>query len=158
MSETAWWFVVAAAFVLVEFGHRAFFALFIALGAIVAAVLAVAGAPVEAQIPAFVAAAVGGVLLVRPSLQRAMSRGHYRLISGAEGLVGKEAVVTEEVGDITRPGRIRIQGEQWKALSSDGGPIEAGHVVMILELQGSTFVVSDLHALGLTPLELPDET
>lgn len=157
MSEAAWWFIVAAVFVLAEFGHRAFYAVFVALGALVAAVLASLGVPLAAQIPAFVVAAVGGLLLVRPSLQRAMSRGHYRLISGAGGLVGKEAVVTEQVGDITTPGRIEIQGEQWKALSGDGGPIAVGHVVMILELRGSTFVVSDLHALGLTSLEPPPE-
>lgn len=158
MGEALWWFLIAAIFLAAEFGHRAFYALFVGLGAIVAAVLAVAGVGVLVQIPAFVVAAVLGLFFLRPSLVKAMSAGQYRLTSGIAGHVGQEAIVAEDTGDGAHPGRIRLDGELWKAVSQDGKSIPAGTVVMILELQNTTFVVQDLPSLGLAPLELPEDT
>lgn len=158
MAEALWWFVIAAVFLLAEFGHRAFYALFVGLGAIVAAVLAIAGVAVVVQIPAFAAAAVLGLLFLRPTIVKAMSSGQYRLISGIQGHVGHEAIVAETTGDAAHPGRIEIEGELWKAVSQDGKPIPAGTVVMILDLQRTTFIVQDLPTLGLAPLELPEDT
>lgn len=157
MGEAFWWFIIAALFLAAEFGHRAFYAMFIAVGAVVAAILAIAHVPVVVQIPAFAVAAVLGLFLVRPTLVRAMSSGQY-LVSGIKGHVGKEGIVAETAGGPASPGRVKLDGELWKAISSDGRPIAAGTVVMILELQGTTFVVQDLPTLGLAPLELPEDT
>lgn len=158
MGEALWWFIIAAVFLIAELGHRAFYALFIGIGAVVAAALAIAGVGVVVQIPAFAAAAVLGLVFLRPSIVKAMSSGQYRLISGIQGHVGHEAIVAETTGGAANPGRISINGELWKAVSHDGKPIPAGTVVMILELQNTTFVVQDLPTLGLAPLELPEDT
>jgi membrane protein implicated in regulation of membrane protease activity len=158
MGEAFWWIIIAALFVAAEFGHRAFYAMFVAMGAVVAAILAIAGVSVLVQIPAFVAAAVLGLFLVRPVLVRSMSAGQYNLVSGIKGHVGKEAIVAETAGGPANPGRVKLDGELWKAVSHDGSPIPAGTTVMILELQGTTFVVQDLPTLGLAPFELPEDT
>ncbi|MGA2208627.1 MAG: NfeD family protein [Acidimicrobiales bacterium] len=157
MGEGLWWFLIAAVFLVAEFGHRAFYALFIGLGAIVAAVLALAGAGVIVQIPAFAVAALLGLFLVRPNLVRAMSSGEGRLVSGLQGQVGKEVFVAEAIGGAANPGRVRVEGELWKAISQDGKPIPSGTLVMVLELQGTTFVVQDLPTLGMAPFELPED-
>lgn len=157
MSDVVWWLIVAGIFVVLEVAHRAFYATFLAIGALAAALASLAGAPFAAQIPVFALASVAGLLAARPALMKAMSSGHYRLVSGAGGLVGHEAVVTETVGDLRAPGKIRIQGEEWKALSGDGNPIAPGSIVMILELQGSTFIVQKMPELGDKLLELPEE-
>lgn len=157
MGEALWWFIIAAVFFIAEFGHRAFYALFVAIGALVAAALALAGAGVVVQLPAFVAAAVAGVWLVRPVVMRAMG-GSHAMTSGIRGHVGKEVVLEEPAGDSAHPGRVKIDGELWKAVSSDGKVIPAGTTVMLLELEGTTFVVEDVHSLGLGSFELPEET
>jgi membrane protein implicated in regulation of membrane protease activity len=158
MGEALWWFLIAALFLVAEFGHRAFYALFIAIGAVVAAVLAIAGAGVVIQLPAFGVAAVAGLFLVRPVVVRAMSAGQERLTSGIRGYVGTEAVLAEAAGDRAHPGRVRVDGELWKAVSNDGKPIPAGTIVMLVDLDGTTFVVEDLRNLGVGSFELPEET
>ena len=50
-----------------------------------------------------------------------------------------------------------MEGELWKAISQDGNPIASGTLVMVLELQGTTFVVQDLPTLGMAPFELPED-
>ncbi len=158
MGEALWWFLIAVIFLIAESGHRAFYALFVALGALVAAILAIAGVGVVVQIPAFVAAAVSGVAFLRPSILRAMRRGQGELVSGIKANVGKETVLVEAVDGPDSPGRVRINGELWKAVSFDGKPIAAGTTVMLLELNNTTFVVEDLPSLGLAPFELPEDT
>jgi len=158
MGEAFWWVIIAALFLAAEFGHRAFYAMFVAFGAVVAAVLAIAQVPVFIQVPAFAVAAILGLLLIRPALVRATSAGQYSLVSGIKGHVGKEAIVAEAAGGPGHPGRVKLDGEMWKAVSHDGNLIPAGTPVMILELQGTTFVVQDLPTLGLAPFELPEDT
>lgn len=158
MGEAFWWIIIAALFLAAEFGHRAFYAMFVAMGAVVAAILAIANVSVVVQIPAFVAAAVLGLFLIRPALVRAASSGQYGLISGIKAHVGKEAIVAETAGGPANPGRVKLDGELWKAVSHDGTTIPAGTPVMILELQGTTFVVQDLPTLGLAQFELPEDT
>jgi membrane protein implicated in regulation of membrane protease activity len=158
VSDVVWWLIVTGIFVVLEVGHRAFYATFLALGALAAAIAALAGAPFAAQIPVFAVASVAGLFAARPSLMRMVSRGHHRLVSGAAGLVGRDAVVTQRVGDLRSPGKIRIQGEEWKAQSLDGSPIDVDSVVMIVELDGSTFIVQKMPELGeQNLLELPKE-
>jgi membrane protein implicated in regulation of membrane protease activity len=157
MGEAFWWVIIAAVFLAAEFGHRAFYAMFVAIGAVVAALLAVANVSVLVQIPAFAAAAVLGLLLVRPVFVKAMGSGQYPLVSGIKAHVGKEAIVAEATGGPASPGRVKLDGELWKAVSHDGRPLPAGTQVMILELQGTTFIVQDLPTLGLAQFELPED-
>jgi membrane protein implicated in regulation of membrane protease activity len=158
VADVLWWLIIGAVFLVAEFGHRAFIALFIAVGAFAAAIAAVAGAGVVIQLPVFAVAAIASLVSLRPTVLRALSRNGPALISGIRAHIGHEAVVTERVGDITKPGRIKLDGELWKAISTDGKPIETGTVVMVLDLQGTTFVVEDLRTLGLNSMSLPEET
>jgi membrane protein implicated in regulation of membrane protease activity len=144
MTAAVVWLIVLAAFVIGEIYSRAFFALFVALAAGAAAITAAAGGPFALQAAMFVVVGLGGIAAARPPLKRAMTRGHYRLVSGAAGLVGKEGVVAWAVGDNTSPGKVRIQGELWPAVSDDGGVIEPGALVLVLELRGTRFVVHEI--------------
>ncbi len=144
MTDAIWWLLAAGALIGAELFTRAFFALFVAFGALVAALVAASGVPFVIQGSTMVAAALVGIVIARPPLMRAMRSGHRRLVSGARGLVGREAVVSTTIGGINSPGKIRAQGELWTAYSDDDEAIAPGTPVLILDLDGSRFVV---HAL-----------
>ncbi len=144
MAEALFWLIVLAAFVVGEIYTRAFFALFVALAAGAAALAAAAGAAFALQGVVFVVSAGAGIAAARPPLRRAMTRGHYRLVSGAQGLVGKEGVVAVAIGDTAAPGKVRVQGELWSAVSAGGDVIEPGALVLLLELRGTRFVVDEI--------------
>ncbi len=143
MSDALWWLLAVAALIGAELFTRAFFALFVALGALVAALVAASGVSFVIQGLAMLAASVVGIVIARPPLLRAMRTGHHRFVSGAQGLVGREAVVSTAVGGINAPGKIRAQGELWTAYSDDGETIEPGAAVLILDLDGSRFIVHE---------------
>jgi membrane protein implicated in regulation of membrane protease activity len=156
MGEAFLWIVLAVVFVVLEFGHRQLMAFFIAVGAILAAIVGLAGLGSVVQIPVFFAGAVSGLFLLRPMIMRSGGFRGYGLVSGIKAHVGEETVLVEAIGGAHEPGRVKLHGELWKAVASDGGSIPAGTLVMMIDMQGTTFIVQDISNLGLGTGALPE--
>ncbi|MEY9210750.1 NfeD family protein [Thermobifida halotolerans] len=145
MSVWVVWLVVAVALGIAEL-----FTLTLALGllaaaALIAGVVGAVGVGLAGQVVAFLAASAAGLLVVRPIARRHMAQPPL-LRSGADALVGKSALVIEEVtGD---GGRIRLSGEEWSARCLDETlTIPAGVHVDVMEIEGATAVVYPREAL-----------
>ncbi|GAB3213990.1 NfeD family protein [Marinactinospora thermotolerans] len=111
----------------------------IAAAALVAGVVGALGAGVIVQVLAFAVAAAAGLLVVRPIARRHLSQPPP-LRSGTAALVGRTAVVVEEV--TAEQGRIRLSGEEWSARALDETQsIPAGSRVDVMEIEGATAIV-----------------
>jgi membrane protein implicated in regulation of membrane protease activity len=132
------WIVFALAMAVVEVASVAFYAAFLALGAIAAAVAALLGANVYVQAGTFLVFALVGILVVRPALVR---RRHPPVVSGARGMIGQTGIVVEPIKGEHLAGHVRLAGESWPAVSADGKPIAADATVTVTEIRGSTLVV-----------------
>ena len=137
----AWvvWLIAAAAL-----GAAEYFTLTLAFGllaaaALVAAVVAGFGGGVLLQVLAFAVTAAVGLLIVRPIARRQMT--HTPLVrEGSYALVGKKAVVLEEVTD--SGGLIKLAGEVWSARTFDENQVIApGTLVDVMEIEGATAIV-----------------
>lgn len=107
--------------------------------ALVPAALAALGLPLPLQLVAFAAAAVAGVVLVRPVALRHMSQPQLERF-GVDALVGKRAFVVREVSD--RDGLVRIDGEDWTARAfAEDTVIPAGAAVHVMRISGTTAYV-----------------
>jgi membrane protein implicated in regulation of membrane protease activity len=138
MSWMAW--LVAA----VALGVAEYFTLTLAFGllaaaALVAAVVAGVGGPLLAQVLAFAITAGVGLLVVRPIARRLLT--HTPLVrEGSYALVGKKAVVVEEVTGTQ--GLVKLSGEVWSARAFDEDQvIPAGTPVDVMEIEGATAIV-----------------
>jgi membrane protein implicated in regulation of membrane protease activity len=132
------WIAFALAMAVVEVASVAFYAAFLALGAIAAAVAALLGANVYLQAGVFLAIALVGILVVRPALVR---RRGAPVVSGARGMIGQTGIVVEPIKGEHVAGHVRLAGESWPAVSADGKPIAAEETVTVIEIRGSTLVV-----------------
>jgi membrane protein implicated in regulation of membrane protease activity len=132
------WIAFALAMAVVEVASVAFYAAFLALGAIAAAVAALLGANVYIQAAVFLAIALAGILVVRPALVR---RRRPPMVSGARGMIGQTGIVVEPIKGEHVAGHVRLAGESWPAVSADGNPIAADATVTVTEIRGSTLVV-----------------
>jgi membrane protein implicated in regulation of membrane protease activity len=113
----------------------------LALAAVLAALVALAGGSVELQVAAFVAGSVASLAVVRPIARRHM-RTPPHIRTGAAALIGQSATVLERV-DRER-GLVKIGGEVWTARSYDEDHvIEAGKRVEVLKIDGATALVSE---------------
>ncbi len=132
------WIAFALGMAVVEVASVAFYAAFLALGAIAAAVAALLGANVYIQAATFFVIALVGILLLRPAILR---RRRPPLVSGAQGMIGESGIVIEPIQGEHVAGHVRLAGESWPAVSADGKPIAADATVTVLEIRGSTLVV-----------------
>jgi membrane protein implicated in regulation of membrane protease activity len=128
----------------VVLGVAEYFTLTLAFGllaaaALVAAVVAGFGGPLLAQVLAFAIAGGVGLLIVRPIARRQMT--HPALVrEGSYALIGKKAVVIEEVTGMQ--GLIKLSGEVWSARALDEDHvIPAGTLVDVMEIDGATAIV-----------------
>jgi membrane protein implicated in regulation of membrane protease activity len=132
------WIAFALAMAVVEVASVAFYAAFLAVGAIAAAVAALLGANVYLQAGVFLVIALVGILVVRPALVR---RRGPPVVSGAQGMIGQTGIVVEPIKGEHVAGHVRLAGESWPAVSADGKPIAAEETVTVIEIRGSTLVV-----------------
>jgi membrane protein implicated in regulation of membrane protease activity len=137
----AWiaWLIAAAALGVAEFFTLTLAFGLLAAAALVAAVVAGVGGSVLVQVLAFAVTGAVGLLIVRPIARRQIS--HPPLVrEGSYALVGKKAVVVEEVSG-TR-GLIKLSGEVWSARALDEDQvIPAGALVDVMEIEGATAIV-----------------
>jgi membrane protein implicated in regulation of membrane protease activity len=56
--------------------------------------------------------------------------------------IGKTALVIEEICNEKNVGRVRLDGADWAARSSDGGKISEGATVTVEKVDGSKLIVS----------------
>ena len=136
------WVVAAAAFGLGEMHTGGFYLLPFALGAALAAVVALLGVGAALSGVVFVVTSGIVVLTLRP-----VARRHRRLPppmrTGAAALIGHRAMVLERIANEEGSGCVRIDnGEVWTARSySDDDVIEAGERVEVVEIRGATALV-----------------
>jgi len=137
MSVWVVWLVLAVAL-----GVAELFTLTLALGligaaALIAGVVGAFGVGLTGQVLVFAVASAAGLLW------SAIARRHMTqpppLRSGTEALVGRSALVVEEI--TATGGRIKLQGEEWSARCLDETlRIPVGAHVDVMEIEGATAV------------------
>jgi membrane protein implicated in regulation of membrane protease activity len=137
------WLIWAIVAVLLSVGEIATPGLFflgpVAVAAVAAGVVALAGVGAALQLIVFIAASVGSVLLLRP-----LARHHLHmpaaLRTGTAALEGTKAVVLQRVD--VNGGRVRIGGEEWSARAfMEDGVYEPGARVEVVKIEGATALV-----------------
>jgi membrane protein implicated in regulation of membrane protease activity len=140
---TAFWFwvIVAIVFAIVEIMTVAFFAVFITIGALGAAIVSLLGFNLLVQAIVLGVLGVAGILIARPFFVDRLHIGRPTLRSGAESMVGQQAVLLEPILGVGQPGHLKIAGELWPALTDDGTPVPVNTLVIVTALRSTTLIV-----------------
>jgi membrane protein implicated in regulation of membrane protease activity len=141
MDEWVLWLIAAVVFAVGEVLTMGFFLAPFAVGALVAALVAVLGGGFIASGIAFLAVSSVAFLGLRPIARRHMNLP-AQLRTGTAALVGKAGTVVDPVS--ADAGSVRIDGEVWTARPYDEDETyEAGQRVQVLQIRGATALVSD---------------
>jgi membrane protein implicated in regulation of membrane protease activity len=138
----AWliWAIVAIVLAVGEIATPGLFILGpVAVAAVAAGALALAGVGAVLQLVVFIAGSLASVLFLRPIAKRHLHMpGELR--TGTAALEGAKAVVLQRVD--AQGGRVRIGGEEWSARAyMDDGVYEPGARVEIVKIEGATALV-----------------
>jgi membrane protein implicated in regulation of membrane protease activity len=153
MSWWMFWLVVAVVLAAGEIHTQALYALFFAIGAAAATVVAAIGLPFWSQVLVAGAAAFTGVLALRPVFKRLMDERRtapYRFPGMAGSLVGQRAVTADLVGDEHHPGHALLANERWLAVTDSAEPLPSNTPVVVAAVRGTTLLVRASGAPRLT--------
>jgi membrane protein implicated in regulation of membrane protease activity len=139
------WVVWAIAAVLLAIGEIVtpgmFFLGPVALAAVAAGIVALAGVGVVGQLLVFIGGSIASLLVLRPIARRHLHMP-TALRTGTAALEGKKAVVLQRVD--ADGGRVRIGGEEWSARAyMDDQVLEPGTRVDVIKIEGATALVHE---------------
>jgi membrane protein implicated in regulation of membrane protease activity len=113
----------------------------IAVAAVLAAVVAIAGGGLALQLAVFSVAAIASMGVLRPIARRHLQTP-ARLRTGTAALVGTRALVLERVD--AHGGSVKIGGEIWTARTFDEDEVlEPGSRVDVMKIDGATALVAE---------------
>jgi membrane protein implicated in regulation of membrane protease activity len=140
------WVLWLIAAVLLAVGEMVTMGLFLAPfagGALIATLLAAAGAGTTIELAAFLVVSVVLLAALRP-IAREHQRSRGRIRTGTAALVGQTATVVERIANAEGVGCVKLDGEIWTARAYDDDEvIEPGKRVQVLEIRGATALVSE---------------
>lgn len=146
MSMSLFWLIAMVLFGVLEAVTVGLTSIWFALGALGALAAAAASAPVIVQIVVFLGVSFLTLLLVRPLAQRFVN--DRKVATNADRVIGREAVVTEDIDNIQGKGRVSISGADWTARTEDDRTIPAGSKVQVLRIEGVKVIVAPAGAAG----------
>ena len=135
------WLIAAILLVIFEICSATFGAICFAIGAGFSALAAGLGANITWQIIIFAIVSLLTFIFLRPVVMRFLDRKSKDVKTNADALVGRKAVVSERIDVAQHTGRVAIDGDDWKAISSDGDVIEKGTEVEIVKLDSIILTV-----------------
>jgi len=135
------WVIVALIFAVAEVLTVAFFAIFVTIGALGAALASLLGFNLLVQAVVLGVIGVAGIFVARPYLVEHLNIGRPGLRSGADSMVGQQAVLMEPILGVGQPGHVKLAGESWPAVTDDGSPLPANTLVVVTALRSTVLVV-----------------
>lgn len=86
--------------------------------------------------------AVGALALgIRPLMMKYFYRREAKMRTNMDALIGKSALVTEDIDYRAGTGSVKIGGEIWRAVTSDETLVPAGQKVTVRKLEGCKVIV-----------------
>ena len=147
MTMTVWqiWLLIAAVFVVIEIFTSGFAVACFSVGCVFGAILAACDLSLTWQIVAFAVGTFLAFVLIRPVVMKYLDKktngNHVK--TNMDNIIGKIAVVTERIEE-GGYGRVKIDGDDWKAKTDSGLAAEVGEKVEIVSYESIILTVKKL--------------
>lgn len=138
------WVIVALVFVIVEIFTTGFAVMCISFGCLFGAAASALDWDIKWQLLVFAVGTVLAFMTVRPLVYKLFYKKGEEVKTNVEALVGRRAIVTERIEGELHAGRVKVDGDDWKAVSLDAEPIEVGEAVEVTAINSVILTVKKL--------------
>lgn len=127
------WVVVALVLIIIEIFTSGFAIACLSVGCLLAAIGSGIELSLAWQLGLFALGTFLGFIFVRPFVLKLMNKNANKnnVTTNMDNLIGRKAVVTEKI-EKDGFGRVKIDGDDWKARMEDGEEAEVGEKVTIV--------------------------
>lgn len=97
-------------------------------------IVSLCGGNLTWQVVFFALVTLLAFVFLRPLLLKFFYKKKDEVKTNVDALIGRRGFVSEPIDPATGGGRVKVDGDDWKAVSVDNSPIEKGAQVEILKL------------------------
>ena len=135
------WLIVFVLSVVAEIATAGLVSIWFAGGAVVAFILAILDVPLVWQVVAFVVISLLLLVFTRPLARKYINRKAEKT-NVLDSIIGRTAIVTEEINNILATGKVTVDGMPWTARSAVAEEvIPVGTEVTVVSLTGVKCIV-----------------
>lgn len=137
------WLIIAISLTVLELFTYQFVSIWFAIGGFVTAIVTAifSDLGIGWQISIFVISSLIMLFATRPLVRKMISKRSKAQATNLELILGKDAVVVEDINNIEGRGAVKINGLVWSARSKNGEDISAGEIVAIDRIDGNKTIV-----------------
>ena len=139
------WLLIAAVFVVIEIFTAGFAVACFSVGCVCGSVIAASDGSLIWQIVAFAIGTFLSFVFIRPFVMKYIDKktNSDHVKTNMDNIIGKTAVVSERIEE-NDYGRVKIDGDDWKAQTIDGTSAEVGEKVKIESFESIILTVKKL--------------
>jgi len=141
---TIWqiWLVVALVFVIIEIFTSGFAVACFSVGCVFSSILAALNLSMTWQCLGFAVGTFLAFVLIRPFVLKYLDRktNGNEVKTNMDNIIGKTGVVTERIEE-DGYGRVKIDGDDWKAKTEDGTSAEVGEKLKVVSYESIILTV-----------------
>lgn len=135
-SENLWlaWLLVSLLCLVLELTNGDFFIICFAIGGTAATILSAFCDSFTAQVILFAVVSALSIFFIRPFALKYLHKNKEQRVSNADAIIGRIGRITERI-EPNEYGRVKIDGDYWKAQANNNTAIEEGTQVRIVKLE-----------------------
>lgn len=144
-AEHLWqvWLIVSFLCLIIELTNGDFFIFCFAVGGVGGLITSLVTDSMTAQIIVFAIVSVLSIFFIRPVMLKYFHRKDNDRKSNAEALIGRIGKVTDPIAE-GGYGYVQIDGDSWKAHTTDGHSINVGQKVEVLKMDSIILTVKEI--------------
>ena len=138
------WIIVALLFFILEIFTPGFAVACLAIGAIGGAIATLVGWEFKFQLLVFAITSIVALVSVRPLVIKFLKSKKKETLTNTDALIGRESIVTETIQPNVG-GRVKIDGDDWKAVCSNADSVNCGTIVRITKVDSVILTVETIN-------------
>ncbi|MDE5419323.1 NfeD family protein [Labilibaculum sp. DW002] len=138
------WLLLTVGLFVIEIFISNFISICFGIGALLTGIIAYLNFSITEQIIVFAAFSFLSLFIIKPFIKKHSFSNQYIPELNQAKLIGREAIVMEEINDRKNIGRIIISGSTWKAKSQFGEVIPKDSFVEVLNIKQSIITVKSI--------------
>ena len=138
------WLIIAGICFVIEMITIGFFVFWFGIGALITMLVSlICPGNLWLQSIVFVATSTLLIFFTKPFVEK-FTKKDKKVVTNAFSIIGKKALVTQDINPKFGVGQIKVENEVWSAKTADDSFIEKGTQVKVLEIDGVKAVVQPI--------------
>lgn len=138
-----YWLITAGIFLIAEIITTGFLVFWLGIGALIAMCVSFFIDNLIIQMVVFLVSSVILIFATKPFVQKFLNNNN-KTETNVFSLIGKNALVIEDIDNIDGKGQIKVDGEIWSAESANTSNLEKGTEVKIIKIDGVKAIVEPI--------------